>query len=93
MIEERRIMVLSRKIKCKACGFHGFVEAYDTQNYLPGKIFKHLGKDVDGYLHFQCPTCGIDKRYSPYGFFNPAIKIGCLIFLAFFVWLIIRVIF
>jgi predicted RNA-binding Zn-ribbon protein involved in translation (DUF1610 family) len=59
-------MNFSRKIKCKKCGFNGVVDAQDTLNYPAEKIFKHLGKDVDEYLHFQCPSCGPDEPYSPY---------------------------
>lgn len=83
----------TRKIKCKKCGFSGEIEAQDTQYYPPQKIFKQLGKDVKGYLHFQCPSCKTDEPYSPYTFFNPVVKIGCLIFLVFFAWIIIKVIF
>lgn len=86
-------MDFSRKIKCKKCGFNGVVEAHDTQNYPPEKIFKHLGKDVDGYLHFQCPSCGTDEPYSPYTFINPGFKFGCLVFIALIVWLIIKLFF
>lgn len=86
-------MAFSRKIKCKACGFNGIIEAHDTQSYPPEKVFKHLGRDVEGYLHFQCPSCEADEAYSPYTFFNPVIKIGCLIVFVFLAWLIIKFIF
>lgn len=86
-------MAISRKIKCKKCGFNGVVEAHDTQNYPPEKIFNHLGKDVNGYLHFRCPSCGADEPYSPYAFINPAFKLGCLVCIALIVWLIIKLLF
>ncbi len=69
-------MSISRNIKCKSCGHDGYVEAVDTQNISKDKIFKHLGKDQDGYLHFKCPACNSESAYSPYGFFK-----GCLIVL------------
>lgn len=86
-------MGLSRKITCKQCGFAGVVEAHDTQNYSPGKIFKHLGKDINGYLHFLCPSCAADESYSPYTFINPTFKIGCFVIIFVIIWLIIKYIF
>ncbi len=83
-------MAFSRTIKCKQCRFKGVVEAHDTEDYPPEKIFKHLGKDPEGYLHFQCPSCGADEAYSPYQFFNPVAKLGCLVIIVIIIWVLIK---
>lgn len=51
--------MVTRDIKCGACGFEGKVEAHDTVNTVPeSQIFKNLGKDSStGFLHFSCPSC------------------------------------
>jgi hypothetical protein len=38
--------MVTRDIKCGACGFEGKVEAHDTVSKVPeSQIFKNLGKD------------------------------------------------
>jgi hypothetical protein len=81
---------MSRKITCKHCRFQGVIEAHDTQGYPPNQIFKSLGKDREGYLHFLCPSCSADKPYSPYSFFNPTIKIVFYAIVALVIWGIIK---
>ena len=57
-----------QKVKCKYCGFKGVIEAHDTQKYPRDKIFKLLGKDREGYIHFKCPACETDINFSPFEF-------------------------
>ena len=54
--------MVTRDIKCGACGFEGKVEAHDTVNVVSKRqIFKNLGKDAaTGFLHFSCPSCNED---------------------------------
>lgn len=85
--------MISRRIKCKICKFVGVVEAHDTVHFPPEKVFKLLGKDLEGYLHFQCPRCGSDCVYSPYYFFSFPMKVGCLIVLSLIAWMVIKFIF
>ncbi len=81
---------MSRKITCKNCRYKGVIEAHDTQGYPQNQIFKHLGKDREGYLHFLCPSCNADIPYSPYIFFNPIIKIVFYAIVALVIWGIIK---
>ena len=84
---------ISRKITCRACGFKGVVEAHDTPNYPPSQIFKMLGKDKKGYMHFLCPSCSVEGSHSPNEFVSPIAKIiGCVL-LAIIIWAIYRWIF
>lgn len=59
--------MVTRDIKCGACGFEGKVEAHDTVNLVPeSQIFKNLGKDSStGFLHFNCPSCNEDLAVDP----------------------------
>lgn len=59
--------MVTRNIKCGACGFEGKVEAHDTVNVVPeSQIFKNLGKDPStGFLHFNCPSCNKDLSADP----------------------------
>ena len=85
-------MGLSRKIKCKHCSFTGVIEAHDTMNYPTDKIFKHLGKDARGYLHFLCPACTADEGYSPYTFINPLFEFGFLIVIGLMIYILFKLI-
>jgi DNA-directed RNA polymerase subunit RPC12/RpoP len=88
-------MMFSRKIRCKECGLRGVIEAHDTQHYPVNDIFRHLGKDAKGFLHFKCPYCGADEPYSPYSFFNPIIKLvlgALLVLLVLIVWFFLKLI-
>jgi hypothetical protein len=80
----------TRKIICKKCGYKGLIDAHDTKNLPRQVIFTFLGKDSEGYFHYQCPSCGTDESYSPFGFVNPMIKVGCFTIIAVIVWLIIK---
>lgn len=83
--------LITRNIKCKKCGNHGVVEAHDTINhYPPNDIFKNLGKDTDGYMHFLCPKCGADGSYSPYSFFHPLVKFSFYIIIGIIIWCIYK---
>ena len=59
--------MVTRDIKCGACGFEGKVEAHDTVNVASeSEIFKNLGKDSStGFLHFSCPSCNEDLAVDP----------------------------
>jgi hypothetical protein len=59
--------MVTRNIKCGACGFEGKLEAHDTVNIVPeSQIFKNLGKDSStGFLHFSCPSCNEDLAVDP----------------------------
>ncbi len=59
--------MVTRDIKCGACGFEGKVEAHDTVNVVSeAQIFKNLGKDSStGFLHFICPSCNEDLAVDP----------------------------
>lgn len=59
--------MVTRSIKCGACGYEGKVEAHDTVNVVPeSEIFKLLGKDSStGFLHFSCPSCNEDLAVDP----------------------------
>ncbi len=59
--------MVTRDIKCAACGFEGKVEAHDTVNVVSeAQIFKNLGKDSStGFLHFSCPSCNEDLAVDP----------------------------
>lgn len=59
--------MVTRDIKCGACGLVGKVEAHDTVNVVPeSEIFKNLGKDSStGFLHFSCPSCNEDLAVDP----------------------------
>ena len=59
--------MVTRNIKCGACGFEGKVEAHDTVNIVSeSQIFKNLGKDSStGFLHFSCPSCNEDLAVDP----------------------------
>jgi hypothetical protein len=78
--------VITRKIKCRVCGFTGVIEAIDTKDYPPKNIFRQKGKDSKGYLHFKCPSCREVRPYSPYYFINPSIKIAFCLILALILW-------
>ena len=84
---------ISRKISCKLCGFKGVVEAHDTKDYPSSKIFKMLGKDSKGFLHFLCPSCQADGTYSPSEFISPVPKIIGFVVLAIILWAIYRFVF
>lgn len=60
--------MVTRDIKCGACGFEGKVEAHDTVNVVSeSQIFKNLGKDSStGFLHFSCPSCNEDLAVDPF---------------------------
>jgi hypothetical protein len=83
-------MNFSRKITCKACGVSGVVQAHDTNYCPPEQIFLHLGKDRNGYLHFECPNCKTDAPYSPSEFISPTFKFFCFIAVALIVWIIVK---
>lgn len=85
-------MAASRKIQCRKCSFSGLVDAHDTKGYPRKIIFKQLGKDANGHLHFKCPSCGSDVAYSPYSFISPGFKFGCLAVVIFVVWLVLKLI-
>lgn len=59
--------MITRNIKCGACGFEGKVEAHDIVGAVPeSEIFKTLGKDSStGFLHFRCPSCSEDLAVDP----------------------------
>jgi hypothetical protein len=58
--------MVTRDIKCGACGFEGKVEAHDTVSKVPeSQIFKNLGKDPSGFLHFKCPSCNKHLSADP----------------------------
>jgi hypothetical protein len=61
--------LFSRDIKCPKCGQEGKVEAVDTIDVIEAsKLFKILGKDSSGFLHFLCPACGEDINIDPLSF-------------------------
>ena len=58
-------MSATRRIRCGSCKHEGVVEAHDTQESPPDRVFKLLGKDESGYLHVRCPACDADLAASP----------------------------
>ena len=60
--------MITRNIKCGACGHEGKVEAHDTIEVVPkSEIFLNLGKDSStGFMHFQCPSCNEDLAVDPF---------------------------
>jgi len=64
-----------RNIQCKKCYLRGLAEDQDAENYPQNRIFKPLGKNAKGQLHFKCPSCNAVAAYSPYSFLHPTIKI------------------
>jgi len=85
--------MFSRRVTCKNCGFKGVVEAHDTKHLPKESIFILLGKDNEGYIHLQCPSCSVDNPYGPTEFVNPLIKIGCFLLVIAVLWIIIRFLF
>lgn len=59
--------MVTRNIRCGACGFEGKIEAHDTVNVVPeSEILKNLGKDSStDYLHSRCPVCGAVLDLDP----------------------------
>ncbi len=59
--------MFSRNIKCPKCGQEGKVEAVDTVDVTKAsELFKTLGKDSSGFLHFLCPACSEDISIDPF---------------------------
>lgn len=79
-----------RDIRCKKCGVRGEAEDQALNDVPQTRIFKPLGKDAKGNLHFRCPSCHTVGTYSPYSFLHPAIKIIFFGIIAAIIWSAIK---
>ncbi len=54
---ELKNSIIPTNLKCPKCSFEGIVT-------YKKKGFKVLGKDEEGYLHFECPKCKKHLKYD-----------------------------
>jgi hypothetical protein len=79
-----------RDIQCKKCHYRGLAEDQGMDDCPPHRIFKPLGKNAKGKLHFKCPSCNTVAAYSPYSFIHPVIRIIFFAIITTMIWAVIK---